>query len=125
MAKELSYRRFIHELIVGIIRPVAGPYLGAHFDVAKRDEDHIRIIAQLAQRGILQTRLDAIDGLGREIDPADMGAEMFGIEILIRLGLLPGAFRDRRQIIIARRIILIRAQLPAEHADDIALLDRH
>ena len=73
----------------------------------------------------MQTRFDAIDSFGREIDPADMSAEMFRIEIFIRLGLLPGAFRDGRQIIIARRIILIRAQLTAEHADDIALLDRH
>src|SRR5258706_5058894 len=85
-AKIVPHRRFVHKLVVGIIRAIARPDFGAGRNILLRDENKIGIPAELADAGVLKIGLDAVDLLRREVDAADVAAEILAVEKTVGFG---------------------------------------
>ena len=100
-AEKIPHLRRVHEFIVIIVRTVTRPDLSARLDIARGDENKIGVLAELVDRGVLKMGFDAIDLPWGKINSADMAAEIFAIEKFVRLGFIPCAFGNRRQIVIA------------------------
>src|SRR5581483_324438 len=123
-AKKIPHRRLAHEPVVLVVRPVAGPDFCPRLDVPQRDDDKIRIDAELADAGVLKMGLDAVDLARREIGAAHVAAEILAVEVAVRLGFLPRAFGNRTEVMIAEDRILRCHQPPAQLADHLAGADR-
>ena len=103
---------------------IARPNFRTRFDVLQSDENKVGILAKLPDGGILEMGFDAIDPARRKIRPAHIAAEIFAVEILVRMGFRPGAFRNRSQVMVARGVIFSRDEAAAQLADNFALFDR-
>src|SRR5262249_49699385 len=107
-----------------IVWTIARPNFRARFNVLQSDENKVGILAKLPDSGILKVGFDAVDPARREIRPTHIAAEIFAVEILVRMGFLPGAFRNRSQVMVARGVIFGSDEPAAQLADNFALFDR-
>jgi len=122
-AEKISHRGLLHETVVVVVWTIAGPNFRPRFDVLQSDENKVGILAKLPDGGILKMGFDAVDPARRKIRPAHIAAEIFAVEILVRMGFRPGAFRNRSQVMVARGVIFSRDEVTAQLANNFALFD--
>ena len=122
-AEKIPHLRRVHEFIVIIVRTVTRPDLSARLDIARGDENKIGVLAELVDRGVLKMGFDAIDLAWGKINSADVAAEIFAIEKFVRLGFVPCAFGNRRQIVIAAGIFLGFQQPAAQLSNHLPFLN--
>ena len=100
-AEKISHRGLLHETVVVVVWTIARPNFRARFDVLQSDENKVGILAKLPDGGILNMSFNAVDPARRKIRPAHIAAEIFTVEIFVRMGFRPGAFRNRSQVMLA------------------------